>query len=50
MALLAVVHVLFERNTFSDYRESRLEALGDLARYRIVIAVMVPTAPKLRPL
>jgi hypothetical protein len=35
---------LLERNTFSDYRAGWLEALGDLARYRIVIAAMVPTA------
>ena len=34
---------LLERNTFSDYRAGWLEALGDLARYRIVIAAMVPT-------
>jgi hypothetical protein len=27
-----------------------LEALGDLARYRIVIATMVPSAPKPRRL
>ncbi|KAH9057140.1 hypothetical protein EDB83DRAFT_2390413 [Lactarius deliciosus] len=33
--------------TFKDYRPGWLEALGDLARYRIVIATMVP-AP-LRP-
>ncbi|KAI9455599.1 hypothetical protein BJY52DRAFT_638264 [Lactarius psammicola] len=38
---------LLERETFSDYRPGWLEALGDLARYRIVIAAMVP-AP-LRP-
>jgi len=34
---------LLERKTFSGYRSSWLEALGDLARYRIVIAAMVPT-------
>jgi protein SMG6 len=34
---------LLERNTFSDYRSNWLEALGDLARYRIVIAAMIPT-------
>jgi len=33
---------LLERNTFSDYRSGWLEALGDLARYRIVIAAMIP--------
>ena len=33
---------LLERETFSDYRPGWLEALGDLARYRIVIAAMVP--------
>jgi protein SMG6 len=33
---------LLERQTFSDYRPGWLEALGDLARYRIVIAAMVP--------
>ncbi|KAI9433991.1 hypothetical protein H4582DRAFT_1983834 [Lactarius indigo] len=38
---------LLERETFKDYRPGWLEALGDLARYRIVIAAMVP-AP-LRP-
>ncbi|KAH9171504.1 hypothetical protein EDB89DRAFT_1108247 [Lactarius sanguifluus] len=38
---------LLERETFKDYRPGWLEALGDLARYRIVIATMVP-AP-LRP-
>jgi hypothetical protein len=38
---------LFERNTFLDYRAGWLEALGDLARYRIVIAAMVPTAPQI---
>ncbi|KAH9028113.1 hypothetical protein EDB85DRAFT_2074672 [Lactarius pseudohatsudake] len=38
---------LLERETFKDYRPGWLEALGDLARYRIVIATMV-TAP-LRP-
>ena len=32
-----------ERNTFKEYRASWLEALGDLARYRIVIAAMIPT-------
>jgi hypothetical protein len=36
---------LLERDTFKDYRPSWLEALGDLARYRIVIAAMVPTTP-----
>jgi protein SMG6 len=35
--------VLLEMNTFSDYRAGWLEALGDLARYHIVIAAMVPT-------
>jgi len=35
---------LLERNTFLDYRAGWLEALGDLARYRIVIAAMIPTA------
>jgi hypothetical protein len=35
--------VLLERDTFKYYRASWLEALGDLARYRIVIAAMVPT-------
>jgi hypothetical protein len=34
---------LLERETFSDYRTGWLEALGDLARYRIVIAAMIPT-------
>ena len=34
---------LLERNTFLDYRAGWLEALGDLARYRIVIAAMIPT-------
>ena len=38
---------LIERNTFLDYRAGWLEALGDLARYRIVIASMVPTAPQI---
>jgi hypothetical protein len=33
---------LLEKETFKDYRASWLEALGDLARYRIVIAAMVP--------
>ncbi|KAI9463378.1 hypothetical protein F5148DRAFT_1313175 [Russula earlei] len=33
---------LLERKTFSDYRSGWLEALGDLARYRIVIAAMIP--------
>ena len=33
---------LLERETFSDYRPGWLEALGDLARYRIVIAAMIP--------
>ncbi|KAI0303402.1 hypothetical protein B0F90DRAFT_1911396 [Multifurca ochricompacta] len=33
---------LLERETFSGYRSGWLEALGDLARYRSVIAVMVP--------
>ena len=33
---------LLERNSFSDYRSGWLEALGDLARYRIVIAAMIP--------
>lgn len=37
---------LLERNTFLDYRAGWLEALGDLARYRIVIASMVPNAPQ----
>jgi protein SMG6 len=36
---------LLERNTFEDYRAGWLEALGDLARYRIVIAAMVPAPP-----
>jgi hypothetical protein len=35
---------LLERDTFKDYRAGWLEALGDLARYRIVIAAMVPTS------
>jgi hypothetical protein len=35
---------LLERNTFLDYRAGWLEALGNLARYCIVIAGMVPTA------
>jgi hypothetical protein len=30
-----------ERNTFEAYRAGRLKALGDLARYRIVIATTV---------
>jgi protein SMG6 len=34
---------LLERNTFEAYRAGWLEALGDLARYRIVIAAMIPT-------
>ena len=34
---------LLERNTFQAYRAGWLEALGDLARYHIVIATMVPT-------
>jgi protein SMG6 len=38
---------LLERETFLDYRPGWLEALGDLARYRIVIAAMVPT--QIRP-
>ena len=38
---------LLERETFVDYRPGWLEALGDLARYRIVIAAMVP--PQIRP-
>jgi hypothetical protein len=33
---------LLERNSFSNYRSGWLEALGDLARYRIVIAAMIP--------
>jgi protein SMG6 len=37
---------LLERYTFLDYRAGWLEALGDLTRYRIVIAGMVPTAPQ----
>jgi hypothetical protein len=44
-----ITHTLFytallERNTL-DYCAGWLEALGDLARYRILIAGMVPTAP-----
>jgi protein SMG6 len=35
---------LLERNTFLDYRAGWLQALGDLVRYCIVIAGMVPTA------
>jgi hypothetical protein len=31
---------LFERNTFLDYRAGWLEALGDLARYRIAKAAL----------
>jgi hypothetical protein len=37
---------LLERNTFSDYRSNWLEALGDLARYRIVIAAMIPATTR----
>ena len=33
---------LLERNTFKEYRVGWLEALGDLARYRIVITGMIP--------
>ncbi|KAN0128906.1 hypothetical protein V8E53_013279 [Lactarius tabidus] len=33
---------LLDRETFSDYRPGWLEALGDLARYCIVIAAMIP--------
>jgi protein SMG6 len=33
---------LLERETFKEYRTNWLEALGDLARYRIVIAAMIP--------
>ena len=41
---------LFERNTFLDYRAlaRQLEALSDLARYLIILAAMVPTAPQAR--
>jgi hypothetical protein len=39
---------LLERNMFLDYRAGWLEALGDLARYRIVIAAMVPLHPMVR--
>jgi len=33
---------LLERDTFKDYRTSWPEALDDLARYRIIIAAMIP--------
>ena len=36
---------LLERDTFKEYRAGWLEALGDLARYRTLIAAMVPAAP-----
>jgi len=34
--------VLLQRNTFKEYCASWLEVLGDLARYRIIITVMIP--------
>ena len=37
------------RDEYLDYRAGQLEALGDLARYLISIAAMVPTAPQARP-
>jgi protein SMG6 len=38
---------LLVRETFSEFRPGWLEALGDLARYRIVIAAMIPAPTRL---
>jgi hypothetical protein len=37
---------LLRGNSFSDYHAGWLEAFGDLTRYHIVIAAMVPIAPQ----
>ena len=38
---------LLERDTSKDYRSGRLEDLGDLTQYRIVIATIVSAPPHL---
>jgi hypothetical protein len=36
------LYTALERKSFSDYRSGWLEALGNLVRYHIVIAAMIP--------